>query len=288
MGVQLVAYGGRDDGLFRGGIMESGSPISSRRYLNATQWEPFYTNITNAVNCTSSTDSLACLRTVPVDVLSSVFNSSVTTGATWGPQIDGDFIRESSSAALPAGRFLKVPILIGGNFDEGTMFGKMGVNTDAEFLADVKSAGPDDATASIIEALYPDIPEIGIPATENGRPPNGTSFGFEWKRAAAYGGDLTIHANRRFVAQTWAAQNVTAWSYHFNVFGNGISSEIGATHFQEVVFVFDNTNGLGYETVVAVNPLANEPPTFDKLARLMSRTWVSFVNDLDPNNSGGK
>jgi hypothetical protein len=50
------------------------------------------------------------------------------------------------------------------------MFGAKGVNTDAEFLAVVKAAGPDDATANTIAALYPDIPAIGIPGTLGGRP----------------------------------------------------------------------------------------------------------------------
>jgi hypothetical protein len=42
-----------------------------------------------------------------------------------------------------------------------------------------------------------------------------------------------------------------------------------------------------YKTVVAVNPFANKPEAFTQLARLMSRSWVSFINDVDPNNSAG-
>lgn len=81
---------------------------------------------------------------------------------------------------------------------------------------------------------------------------------------------------------------MSVWTYHFNVWVNGLDAETGVTHFQEVVFVFDNTNGLGYETAVAVNPLANEPESFTQLATLMSRTWISFINDMDSNKSGGK
>jgi carboxylesterase type B len=135
------------------------------------------------------------------------------------------------------------------------MFGTKGLNTDAEFLAVVKAAGPDDATANTIPALYPDIPAIGIPGTLKRRPQANTTYGYQWKRAAAYGGDLVQHAPRRLVSQSWAAQNVSVWTYHFNVWVNGLDAETGVTHFQEVVFVFDNTNGLGYETAVAVNPL---------------------------------
>jgi hypothetical protein len=49
-------------------------------------------------------------------------------------QIDGYLIRKSSVTAPAAGRFIKVPFLLGTNFDEAIMFGTKGVNTDSEFL----------------------------------------------------------------------------------------------------------------------------------------------------------
>jgi triacylglycerol lipase len=53
-----------------------------------------------------------------------------------------------------------------------------------------------------------------------------------------------------------------------------------------VIFVFDNADRSGYETDVAVVYFANKPEFFKQLARLMSRSWVSFIDDMDPNNSG--
>jgi triacylglycerol lipase len=38
VGVQLVAYGGRNDKLFRGAIGESGAPTGIRAYTPAAQW----------------------------------------------------------------------------------------------------------------------------------------------------------------------------------------------------------------------------------------------------------
>ena len=43
-----------------------------------------------------------------------------------------------------------------------------------------------------------------------------------------------MHAPRRAVNQAWLAQNVTSYSYLFDVLVNGYGSSIGATHFQEV------------------------------------------------------
>lgn len=57
-------------------------PIGSRKYVTPDQWQPYYGNITQAVNCSSANDTLACLRTIPVDTLSAVLNSSVTASAS--------------------------------------------------------------------------------------------------------------------------------------------------------------------------------------------------------------
>ncbi|PQE04776.1 hypothetical protein CJF30_00004557 [Rutstroemia sp. NJR-2017a BBW] len=288
VGVQLIAYGGRDDGLFRGAIMQSGGPVVSRPYATPESWEPYYQNITRAANCSSANDTLACLRTVPTDTLSAIFNSSVVAGASWSSQIDNDLIRSSANQQLLNGEFVKVPVIAGQNHDEGTSFGARGVNTTADFLRVVQSAKIDNTTANTLSALYPDIPAIGIPSTLSGRPGPAlqASLGKQWKRAAAFGGDLSMHAPRRFVSHAWAAQNVSSYSYVFDVLVNGNPDYIGATHFQEVAFVFHNIRGEGYMNAVAVNPFEGEPETFVRLATMMSRMWISFVVDLDPNNSG--
>jgi triacylglycerol lipase len=65
----------------------------------------------------------------------------------------------------------------------------------------------------------------------------------------------------------------------------GIPAEVGSTHFQEVAFVFDNVHGYGY-VLDAINPFTDEPPPYTRLAKIMSRMWVSFVVNLEPNKHG--
>ncbi|KAF3767925.1 hypothetical protein M406DRAFT_61678 [Cryphonectria parasitica EP155] len=288
VGYQLVAYGGRDDKLFRGAIEESGGPVTNKVTLTAQDWQPYYDNITRAVNCSSASDTLACLRTVPISTLAGVLNSSVTASVpAWGASIDGDFLQNTTTSLLLSGHFVRVPLLHGRNHDEGAMFATKGVNTTAQFLAAVTSSGFSNETAQTMAVLYPDIPAIGIPGTLHGRPTGAYAYlGAQWKRAAAFAGDLAQHAPRRLISQTYARYNVSSWSYHFNVLVHGLPAATGATHFQEVAFVFDNTQGLGYENAVAEDPFADEPETFDQLAKMMSRSWVSFIVDGDPNNSG--
>lgn len=288
VGVQMVAYGGRDDGLFRGAIAESGGVISPQRYLTPEEWQPTYDSIVNATNCSSVADTLGCLRRLPVEILSGVLNSSVTTLASWRAQIDGDFLSDSATTLMQTGRFVKVPLLIGTTHDEGTSFAPRGVNTTEEFLELIASAGPDNATALTIAALYPDTPAIGIPSTLVGRPPpSQASYGVQYKRVAAYIGDLLMKAGRRMTTQAWAQHNATVYSYEFNIQMAGFNDADGVGHFQEVALVMYNLEGLGYLNEIATPPFEGKPERYTTAARMMSRMWASFIVDLDPNNAVG-
>lgn len=287
VGAQLVAYGGRDDKLFRGAIAESGAPILFGRDMTLNYSQTVYDNVTRATNCSAASDTLQCLREVPFEALNSVLNSSVVASGSTFPVIDGDFLQESPTLQLKAGTFVKVPFLIGANHDEGTAFGPRGINTTTEvaeyLVAEYLQAG-DNSSVNILLALYPDIPEIGIPGTFQGRP--GADLGLMYKRTSAIAGDYSMHASRRATNQAWAAQNVTSYSYLFNVLVNGMPNTVGATHFQEVAFMLDNTNGLGYPQNGLPNPFGGEPQTYTELARLMTRMWAGFISGGDPNLSG--
>lgn len=290
VGTQLVAYGGRDDNLFRAAISESGACSSLARYPTIEEWQPIYDHVVEATDCTGAADTLACLRTIPSSTLTTVFNSSdIGTDANFGPQIDGDFLQDSGTTQLRRGEFVKVPYLIGTNFDEGTSFGAKGINTTAQFFNQTVYDTPslDNEMLYAIAALYPDVPEVGIPATLQGRPSPGSGYGSQWKRESAYKGDLKMHAPRRHATRSWARHGATAYSYHFNVIVNGAKAETGAGHFRELAFVFHDITGLGYNNSVAVDPYAGEPGTFERLATMMSRMWVSFIVNGDPNYSGG-
>ncbi|KAK7712411.1 hypothetical protein SLS64_004795 [Diaporthe eres] len=270
VGAHLISYGGRDHGLFRAAIMESANPINPFRYNSPAEWDVYYDAITAAANCSSAADTVACLRAVPSDTLTAIFESDVVDEIpSWGMEIDGDFIEGNAREALLAGNFIKVPILHGQNHDEGTALATRGIDTDAQFLADVRSRGADNATALRIAALYPDDPAAGIPATLAGRAP--AELGLQYKRAAAFCGDLVWHATRRLTAETWARNGVPGWAYLFNVLPAGVSDAVGVTHFLEVAYVFSNIG-------------AAAPQKHTMVANLMSRYWAGFIADLDPNS----
>lgn len=288
VGAQLIAYGGRDDKLFRAAILESGSSLPGTYKPQTTEtWKPYYEALLNATGCSSAKDSLACLRKIPSGDLSNVFNSSFATAPGYGQVVDGDFFVAPGDSLLRQGKFVKVPLLTGTNFDEGTLYGTKGINTTEQFAKVVKSGGLNDSVVADIEALYPDDPAVGLPATFEGRPEGiYASYGEQWKRIVAFRGDAAQHAARRLTTQSWAEHNVPVWSYHWNVLVKGIAPPLGVTHFQEVVFVFNNVDGQGYDTAVATNPLAGKPKKFIKLAEIMSKHWVSFIVKGNPNHHG--
>ncbi|CEJ57416.1 Putative Carboxylesterase family protein [Penicillium brasilianum] len=283
VGYQLTAYGGRDDKLFRGGIMESGGSISAGAG-NFTTYQSSYDTLATAVNCADAADSLQCLREVPFETLNSVLNG--TDGSSeynFSPVVDGDFMRDYGSVQLNNHQFVKVPIISGTNMDEGTAFGPTGINTTEqwyEYLTD-GSLGkqlPASMAKRVLE-LYPDDPSQGIPAfLGDQRVP---SMGYEWRRTSAFAGDFFMHANRRRQCEAWSEASTPAYCYRFDVRSADVPLIVGATHFEEVSFVFHNIAGLGYHYG---KPFAGVPQSYIDLSTMITSMWASFIHDLDPNS----
>jgi hypothetical protein len=51
----------------------------------------------------------------------------------------------------------------------------------------------------------------------------------------------------------------------------------------EAAFVFDNTEGIGYNLPFHPLPLKDKDGSYSKLANFISRSWVSFFIHHDPN-----
>lgn len=286
VGVHLIAYGGRDDGLFSGGICESGNSILlGGGSYNVSDGQAIYDNITEATGCSNSDNSLACLRSLDFKTLNAALN--ITPSYSFFPYEDGSLIQGSQYDQLNQGNFVKVPLLSGANTDEGTAFGPRGINNDTAFATYLANTGGNiplnESTVSTLEAVYPNLPAVSdvlynVPLDYNFN----TTFGTQYRRAVAFGGDFAFHAARRLQCQSWSAQNVSAYCYRFNVVAYPLPNTTAATHFQEVAFVFNNLKGLGY----AVNPFLGQPQTYTDVSELMSRMWASFVHDGNPNGHG--
>ena len=70
--MQLLTNGGNPEGLFRGAIMHSGSPLPVGD-IEAQQEQ--YDAIVRSTGCAEAADTLQCLREVPADTLVAAGNS---------------------------------------------------------------------------------------------------------------------------------------------------------------------------------------------------------------------
>lgn len=273
--------------------MESGNPVNYNSFHDMETFQPLYDNVTMQTGCANSTDTLDCLRSVDYEELNNLFNTS--DAGTWQPIVDGDFVARWASEQLEEGDFVRVPIIDGANTDEGVSFGPMGVNTTQQFIDFITSNTsqttlPEQFAQGVLDA-YPNTPDYYIPPVETvpanySYPP---AFGSMYRRTAAYGGDVTMIGNRRGTCEAWTRWGVPAYSYRFNTQPAGIPWYLGVPHFQEVAFVFDNVNGLGYDAEHGtVNPFANKSSSYTDLAKLMSSSWASFIHDGNPNGFQGR
>jgi carboxylesterase type B len=84
----------------------------------------------------------------------------------------------------------------------------------------------------------------------------------------------------------WSKRGISSYTYRFDVKLDSLPESVGATHFQEVAFVFLNHNGDGYETNPFSGPAAYQQRAKD-LSKTMASAWVNFVVRLDPNGGNG-
>ncbi|RSM02962.1 hypothetical protein CDV31_010703 [Fusarium ambrosium] len=292
VGYHLLAYGGQNDGLFRAAIAQSGGVVSPNGPLTLEEQDVIYNQVLNATRCLGSEDTLGCLRAAPADLLDGAFQA-----LSFNPVIDGTLVPGIQSQALRDGKFARVPILIGTNKNEGTALASVASRSAdnlADFLALVKSLdtvkGFQASTSQELAEAY----ALSLPLNEVETllgtvqaTPNST-FGSLYGQSSLYLGDFLFNAGRRFSAQIWSQFGVPAYSYRFDVVPNGISPHVlGATHFQEVAFVFRNLAGEGYD----INPFASESVEvarqLQELSLQMTGMWINFVNTLTPNHHRG-
>jgi carboxylesterase type B len=237
----MIAYGGKLKSLFHRGIMESGS-ATTQQYRPMSYWQEQYMNITKLAGCANQSNTLDCLRKVDISKLAPIVN--VTNGMikkTYSPTIDGDFIPDWPTNLLRSGKFVKIPIISGANMDEGSSFGPGKVNTTDQIINWLSTTytGLKNSSIQKILSLYPNDPSKGSPYN-TGNLYSGPTYGNQYKRGAAIGGDIVMIGPRRMTCEVWSKAGVDVYSYNWNQSDYGTAPSAGTTHFQEVVYVFDN------------------------------------------------
>lgn len=256
--------------LFRGVIMDSGALIPA---LDVDDPKPqlIYDSVVDAAFCPRGPKSLQCLRLVPYTVFLNAVNSvpgifsyrSVDLAYLPRPDSSDNFFPVSPDTAVLSGKFTKVPIIIGDQEDEGTLFSlsQTNITTTNKLIDYIHSYFPISSRQDIADlvATYPDDPRAGSPF--------GSGFANQiypqFKRLAAILGDVTFTLNRRAYLSMVSSQ-VDSWSYLSSYFSG--TPILGTFHASDVLQAFFDLPS----AAVAVN---------------IENYYISFINNLDPNKA---
>lgn len=277
----MMAYGGRNDHLFRGAILQSGGAFPlTRPDTPAFQrtFDALFTNTTcSSVANGTAVQKLTCLRTLPVA------DFRAKAGRSTGQSLDGTFSRTSIQHALPARAFIKVPTIVGANTDEGTNSAPKGINSTAQLFGPVadgffRPQKLPNATVTTLMALYPDEPRLGCPYNTGDAK---FSPGALDKKACSIFGDIVQVAPARMIAQELTRAGVPVYRYRFNHLPSG-----GVGNRTRDV---SRGIGTGVEQAYVFSTLVPDQAWDRNLAYQMSALWAAFTHDLDPNAVvGGK
>ncbi|KAK6858352.1 extracellular lipase [Apiospora arundinis] len=256
--------------LFRGGIMNSGSLVPADP-VDCEKAQKVYDQIVDQAGCSGTQDTLQCLRDVDYKTL---FNAIATLPTFTGyqsialrfmPRPDGKTMTMSPEKLIQEGKFTKVPVIIGDEEDEGTLWSLMQANlTTKDDVADyLKTYFFHHATEQDMDeyvGTYRSISEHGSPyrtgLLNNWYP--------QFKRLAAILGDLAFTLSRRYFLEgrRAAAPELKAWSY-LSSYGFG-TPILGSVHGGDI---FHIVWGVPY----------------DYATRTIHGYYFSFVHHLDPN-----
>lgn len=264
--------------LFRGAIMDSGSAVPADN-VTAPQAQAVYNTVVQNAGCSGSADTLACLRSLPYTTFLNAANSvpgifsyrSVDLSYLPRPDPGNKFFPQSPEVPLQAGQFAKVPVIIGDQQDEGTLFSltQSNITNNQQLIAYLASYFPGNPNAvsdvTGLVANYPDEPLLGQPY---GSPFNTGSLNNiypEYKRLAAILGDVVFTLTRRYYLSIVSSQ-VQAWSYLATYFYG--TPVLGTFHASDILEAYGEISEASIPT------------------QSIQTYYISFINNLNPNSLG--
>lgn len=271
---QMALYGGdanyKGKPLFRGAIMNSGSLVPADP-VDCPKGQAVYDAVVDHAGCSGSSDTLNCLREVDYNTFLSAVNSVPgllgyqSVALSYLPRPDGVILPDTPNNLARDGRYHAVPMIVGDQEDEGTLFALFQPNlTTADKVVDYFSkyfftSASKDQLNRLVRSYRPYI---------SGGSPHRTLLLNEWypgfKRLAALLGDLTFTLTRRLFLEATVKANpeVPSWSYlsSYN-YGTPI---MGTFHGSDLL-----------QTFYGLLP--------NNAARSTRTYYYNFLHNLDPN-----
>jgi para-nitrobenzyl esterase len=202
------------------------------------------------------------MRSKSVDELLQAFQeitSPIPGGLKLGPVIDGWVLPDDPAALFAAGRQRAVPLLVGTNADEGTVFAPQVTLQQYRALAAVVYG---DLAGQVL-ALFP------AGSDQEAR-----------ESLTRLITELGFAAQARFAAECVSASGQDAYLYQFTwKLDNPLTRDLGSFHGLELPYVFGN---MGMFTRFGLDPGEADLALSDA----MMDYWVSFARDGVPSSQG--
>jgi len=251
-------------GLFHKAIMQSG--FVTARWTNAKEAESQGEQFARALQCTDARTVLACLRSKTRDqVLRALPLDQAqileTEAVQWSPIVDGLEIPDQPRDLYRRGRFVRVPLIVGVNRDEGWTFVDRsfpGSFDTAQYESTVR--GEFGADAPAVLSLYP-----------------ASAFPSPKDALSQLTGDAEFACEARRVARFMSQARVDVYFYSFEHIVDAVTPG-RVIHGMETNLVFGNNFAAPANHVLTAADLA--------LFRTMSGYWGRFADTGNPTAPG--
>ncbi|MGB8065092.1 MAG: carboxylesterase family protein [Candidatus Sulfotelmatobacter sp.] len=258
-------------GLFHNAILESSVCLDSvysaltppKNYFgNHEPEEAFGVRLSSALGIANDTNALASLRAIAPDKLLETAHNLRTSD--FDVIVDGWVVRDQPAISFKMQRQAHVPVLVGSNANETTVFGKTSplattnsrpkniaqyrqwlANEFHEFAGDVWKAYPATSDAEVESVFL--------------RMETDYDYGF---------GSYAL-------AKAMSDEGQPAYVYYFTYVGRGSFAPLGAFHSEELMFIGDTY----WKSWV---PNSDD----EKLSEIMGDYWVQFAKTGNPNRRG--
>ncbi|KOS17925.1 Lipase 4 [Escovopsis weberi] len=299
VGLQIMAYGGREPLPFQQAICQSSAMengITADFTINAMRDVVGHLGIPSDLH---SADTVAALRAFDTGTLlnasMATYTTAVMDGDIWLPAVDGDFLPDAPSRLMQTRRLGRgVTTMIGWCQDDEDSLTSTSVRTANDTRRTVAAFVPHVSPANLdrLLALYPsDSPEFSPPTTGGDGEATGEGHGdgegeaaalsAEFRRAARIKRDILMVCQPLHYARHLAAAGSRVYLYNWNqtfldrVFAAlGSPPGLGVVHLSDVPYVYSNARA--FEVLGVRSPFTTDSDA--RLADRGSRTFSTFAS----------
>lgn len=207
------------------------------------------------------------LRAIPAKTLVAAMSAQPALLAGLLPVVDGWVLPRPVGLAIRDHALAEVPIMVGFNRDEGTLFYPL---VQAPTLFKRPFPTDEGGRRAALESIYGESEAKTLIA----------AYGLDDPATYVRGatdmlGNESFGVPSRFLARSHAAAGQVVYAYHFQLDPTRKGALLGSYHTAEIPYVF------GAHQIVSADPAAD-----DRLTEIVTSYWTNFARSGNPNGEG--